>query len=288
MNSFRTPVTIVLTLAGMLTLLAGCGSTPPAKGSAGDAGATSPSAVQGSASAPSSQTTAPAQDPAKAGAGASGTGSAAGKPNAASGQGGAVQVVAKPDDIAVLVNKTYALPPNYKPADLVEPNIPFTFKEQSEKRMMRKEAAKALESLVAGAKKDGFSLAGVSAFRSESTQRVLFNNYAKADGEEAARKYSALPGHSEHETGLAIDLSGSDGKCQAQDCFGATKEADWLAKHASEYGFIIRYPKGKEDVTGYQYEPWHIRYVGVTLAKELTTKGLTLEEYLQNSVPVTK
>jgi D-alanyl-D-alanine carboxypeptidase len=198
------------------------------------------------------------------------------------------QVVAKPADIAVLVNKTYKLPDNFKPDDLVEPNIPFIFQGKSDKRLMRKEAAGALEKLVAAAKKDGVSIAGVSGYRSQATQKTLFENYAKKDGEEAARKYSAVPGHSEHQTGLAMDVSGSDGKCAASDCFAGTKEAKWLAEHSAEHGFIIRYPKGKEDVTGYQYEPWHLRYVGTKVAMEIAEKGVTLEEYMLNAIPVSK
>jgi zinc D-Ala-D-Ala carboxypeptidase len=193
------------------------------------------------------------------------------------------RVVSDANSISVLVNKHNALPDNYAPTDLVDPNVPFTFKEKNEKRKMRKEAAKALENLFAGAKKDGVLLAGVSAYRSEATQKVLFNNYAQKDGMEKAMLYSAVPGNSEHETGLAIDVSGASGKCAAEDCFGGTKEANWLEKHAWEYGFIVRYPKGKEAITGYQYEPWHIRYVGTEIAKEIQDKGLTLEEYIQST-----
>jgi D-alanyl-D-alanine carboxypeptidase len=198
-----------------------------------------------------------------------------------------LQVVAKPDSITVLVNKQFALPQGYKPNDLVYPNVPFTFKEKIEKRMMRKEAAQALEQLFAGAKKDGINLVGVSAYRSYATQTAVFSNYVKKDGETNARTYSALPGTSEHETGLAIDVAGSDGRCAAQDCFAGTKEAKWLDQHSAEYGFILRYIKGKESITGYQYEPWHIRYVGTKLAKELAKKGITLEEY-DHAVPVSK
>ncbi|MGO0062661.1 D-alanyl-D-alanine carboxypeptidase family protein [Brevibacillus fluminis] len=196
------------------------------------------------------------------------------------------EVDGDPDSLSILVNKQYKLPAHFKPADLVDPDVPFIFKGKSEKRLMRKEAAEALEKMFAGAKKDGIQLAGVSAYRSEATQRALFENYVKKDGEEAARKYSALPGTSEHETGLAIDVSGSTGACAAQDCFGDTKEAAWLAKHAAEYGFIIRYPQGKDAITGYQYEPWHLRYVGTQIAGEISEKHITLEEYL-NAVPAT-
>ncbi|MBY3619131.1 M15 family metallopeptidase [Acinetobacter sp. CUI P1] len=193
----------------------------------------------------------------------------------------------EPDSIAVMVNKEYGLPENYKPTDLVYPEVRFTFKEKIEKRMMRKEAAEALEKLFAGAEEDGIYLAGVSAYRSKETQTRLFNRYVEKDGEELARTYSAVPGYSEHQTGLAIDVSGSDGKCAAESCFGGTKEAEWLAQHATEYGYIIRFPEGKQDITGYKYEPWHIRYVGKDIAAYIADKGITLEEYY-DVVPVSK
>ncbi|WP_068778870.1 M15 family metallopeptidase [Paenibacillus sp. GM2] len=209
--------------------------------------------------------------------------------NTGSKNGGAGPDMAAASDVnsvAVLVNKEFALPDDYNPSDLVYPDVRFTFKEKIEKRMMRSEAAKALESLFDGAEKDGIYLAGVSAYRSHKTQTSLFNRYVARDGEEKAKTYSAVPGHSEHETGLAIDVSGSDGKCAAEDCFGGTKEAEWLAEHAPEYGFIIRYPEGKDSITGYKYEPWHIRFVGVDIASEIADRGITLEEYY-GSIPVT-
>ncbi|MCA0756155.1 M15 family metallopeptidase [Paenibacillus sp. N4] len=195
-------------------------------------------------------------------------------------------VVAQPESISVLVNKQNKLPEDYNPSDLVYPEVPFIFSEKAEKRMMRKEAAEALERMFAGAEKDGVALAGVSAYRSHSTQKTLFERYVKRDGLEKARTYSAYPGTSEHETGLAIDVTGGDGKCAADDCFAGTPEALWLAGHAHEYGFIIRYLKGKEEITGYQYEPWHLRYVGGDVAAEMAASGESLEEYY-NAVPVT-
>jgi D-alanyl-D-alanine carboxypeptidase len=212
------------------------------------------------------------------------------KTSAASGETGreeAVTVVADPDSITVLLNKHFALPKNYRPKDLTYPAVPFLNPKKSEKQLMRKEAAQALEKLFAAAKKDGITLMGVSAFRSYASQEVLFNYYVKQDGEEKARTYSALPGTSEHQTGLAIDVSGTDRKCAAADCFAGTREAAWLEQHAAEYGFIIRYPRGKEAITGYQYEPWHIRYVGKKIAEEIMGKKITLEEYL-HQVPVSK
>ncbi|WP_342563400.1 D-alanyl-D-alanine carboxypeptidase family protein [Paenibacillus sp. FSL R7-0345] len=207
------------------------------------------------------------------------------KPSGGSGSADAELTAAEPDSVTVMVNKQYKLPEGYKPADLVYPDVPFIFSEKIEKRMMRKTAAAALEKMFAGAKSDGVHLAGVSAYRSEKTQTTLFNNYVKRDGEEKARTYSAVPGHSEHQTGLAIDVSGSDGKCAAESCFGGTKEAGWLADHAAEYGFIIRYPEGKQSITGYKYEPWHIRYVGIDIAEDIVARGVTLEEYY-DAVPV--
>ncbi|OXM83306.1 M15 family metallopeptidase [Paenibacillus rigui] len=302
MMQWKTTVT-AFTLASSLLLFSACedskakpqaepaASAPPtqstaAAGTAGNA-AGSGAASQGAGSSAASGT--PSQAPAQAPASANGSAASGDKGKAATGTagGGAEQVVTNPESISVLVNKQFALPSSYEPKDLVYPNVPFTFKEQLEKRKMRKEAAQALEKLFDGAKKDGVSLAGVSAYRSYATQKTVYNNYVKKDGEEKARTYSAVPGHSEHETGLAIDVSGSDGKCAAEDCFGNTKEASWLAKHAAEYGFIIRYLKGKESITGYQYEPWHIRYVGTQAAKEIADKGITLEEYM-NAVPVVK
>ncbi|MED3994597.1 D-alanyl-D-alanine carboxypeptidase family protein [Peribacillus frigoritolerans] len=191
----------------------------------------------------------------------------------------AIQVVAKPESIPVLVNKKNKLPENYVPKDLVYTSIPFTFKEKTEKRKMRSEAAAAISKLFSVSKKQGVSLLGVSAYRSHATQVALFDSYVKRDGYAKAITYSALPGTSEHETGLAIDVTGGNGKCAAQDCFGGTKEAKWLQAHADDYGFIIRYPKGKESVTGYKYEPWHLRYVGKSIAQTIMSQGITLEEY---------
>ncbi|QJC53729.1 M15 family metallopeptidase [Paenibacillus albicereus] len=198
----------------------------------------------------------------------------------------AIEVTANAAMATALVNKQFRLPEGYVPQDLVYPDIPFTFSDKIDKRKLRKEAAEALEQLVDGAAKDGIKLAGVSGYRSESRQKTLYESYVKKDGVQAADKYSARPGHSEHQTGLAIDVSGIDGKCAAESCFGGTPEAEWLAKYATDYGFIIRYPEGKEDITGYKYEPWHIRYVGADLAAKLAESGDTLEEHYGGAVPV--
>lgn len=199
-------------------------------------------------------------------------------------------MVTNPSDIIAVVNKTRALPPDYAPdkSDLVEPNVPFTFKEKSEKKLMRTEAARALEKLFDQAAKEQIKLAGVSAYRSYASQKSIYNNNVKTQGEKLASQYSAKPGQSEHQTGLAIDVSSPSAKYALEEVFGTTPEGKWLAANAWKFGFILRYPKGKESITGYSYEPWHIRYVGIELAKEITEKGITLEEYFQDAVPVSK
>jgi D-alanyl-D-alanine carboxypeptidase len=196
-----------------------------------------------------------------------------------------IHIIAEPDSIPVLVNKQNKLPDTYSPKDLIYANIPFIVAGKTERTKMRSEAADAIKKLFEGAKKQGIYLLGVSAYRSHFVQTVLFNDYAKKDGYQNARTYSALPGTSEHETGLAIDIAGANGECAAQDCFEGTQEANWLQGHAADYGFIIRYPKGKDSITGYKYEPWHLRYVGKRLAKKIMSQGLTLEEYY-GTVPV--
>ncbi|WNR43408.1 M15 family metallopeptidase [Paenibacillus roseipurpureus] len=278
-------VSIAILMA--LFLVAGCGNksevTPSNSPSPTATVTASPSPIVNGGITPEATPTTPAAVTSKPSASPSASPAASTTPA----KNGAIQVVAKPESITVLVNKMNSLPSSYEPTDLVYPNIAFTFTEKIEKRKMRQVAATAIEKLFAGASKDGIQLAGVSAYRSYATQKAVFQSYVKKDGEEKAKTYSAVPGTSEHETGLAIDVTGSNGKCAAEDCFGGTKEALWLEKHAAEYGFIVRYPQGKAAITGYQYEPWHLRYVGLDVAKEIQSKNLTLEEYYQ-TVPVAK
>ena len=197
----------------------------------------------------------------------------------------AILVVAQPHSIPVLINKQNKLPDSYTPSDLVYTTIPFVFQEKNDKRKLRSEAASAIAKLFAEANQQGITLLGVSGYRSHATQVSLFNYYVNKDGYEKARTYSALPGTSEHESGLAIDVTGGNGKCPAQDCFASTPEAKWLQNNVAKYGFIIRYPNGKDSITGYKYEPWHLRYVGSAIATEIMSKGITLEEYY-HAIPV--
>lgn len=155
----------------------------------------------------------------------------------------------------LVVNKSYGLPETYAPG-------------------MNQTASAAFNDLAAAAAKEGLSIRFSSGYRSYKSQEELYNSYVARDGQTVADTYSARPGHSEHQTGLAIDVNTID------KSFIDTPEAKWLEKHAHEFGFIIRYPKGKENITGYQYEPWHIRFVGAQAAKKIYESGLCLEEYL--------
>lgn len=158
-------------------------------------------------------------------------------------------------DGILIVNKSYGLPESY------DPGLDATTKA-------------AFDQMKADAEKEGLNLYIGSDFRDYAYQVKIYNNYNDLYGWEMADTFSARPGYSEHQTGLTIDCNTID------DAFGETEEAKWLAAHCADYGFIIRFPDGKEDITGYQYEPWHIRYVGVDTAKEIMSQGLTLEEYL--------
>ena len=155
----------------------------------------------------------------------------------------------------LLVNKTHPLPVNYGNG-------------------LDNTALNAFYALQAGAKEAGYNIPIISGFRSYSLQKDLYNRYVARDGQALADTYSARPGHSEHQTGLALDVGALDNN------YGNTNAGKWLNANCAQYGFILRYPKGKEHITGYQYEPWHIRYVGKDVAVAIMGSGLTLEEYL--------
>ncbi len=195
-------------------------------------------------------------------------------------------VVTNPLDVQVLVNKQRSLAADFIPSDLVEVNIPFSFKGQSDRKMMRKEAAQALENLIAAAAQEGIRLFGISGYRSYQTQVSVYNNNVKTQGEAEASRVSARPGHSEHQTGLAMDLSSASNQYALTTSFANTPEGKWLAQHASTFGFIIRYPRDKENLTGYSFEPWHIRYVGNPLAEEISNHQLTFEQFYEKAQAV--
>lgn len=159
-------------------------------------------------------------------------------------------------DGIIIANKSYPLPSSYNPG--LSPTAKIAF-----------------DNLVGGARSAGYNIYLVSGFRSYSSQYSIYNNYVARDGRALADTYSARPGYSEHQTGLAIDVNNLVRE------FGNYPEGKWLANNCQHYGFIIRYPNGKDNITGYMYEPWHIRYVGKELAEKLYNNGnwITLEEY---------
>ncbi|MFO0882549.1 MAG: M15 family metallopeptidase [Candidatus Saccharimonadales bacterium] len=186
-----------------------------------------------------------------------------------------------PTSIWVIASKKYPLPKGYQPTDLIVPSVAMTTQKTGEERTLRKIIAPDLEAMFAAAKTAGISIYVSSGYRSESTQAMYYNGYVARDGVEAANRYSAKPGTSEHQTGLAMDISATNEKCHLEQCFASTPEGTWLAQNSYKYGFIIRYQDGKEPITGYQYEPWHIRYVGKVLAQIVHDKNQTLEEYFK-------
>ncbi|WP_242224767.1 D-alanyl-D-alanine carboxypeptidase family protein [Bacillus cereus group sp. BfR-BA-01380] len=194
---------------------------------------------------------------------------------------GGLAVVNNPDSTLVLVNKKRRLPDLYEPQDLVIPQVRFLYEGDNEKKKMRKEAALALERMFQQAKREKVFLFAVSAFRSFERQKALNTMYKKQDGEAKTAMSSAIPGTSEHQTGLAVDITSQSAKFQLEPSFGETKEGKWLAENAHKFGFIIRYEKEKEEVTGYMYEPWHVRYVGNPYATYLHENQLTLEEAIK-------
>jgi D-alanyl-D-alanine carboxypeptidase len=163
----------------------------------------------------------------------------------------------------LVANKRYPLPSTYAPEE-------------------SKEAREAFNKMAAAAKLDGFELVAFSTYRSFERQETLYNQYVEKDGQAEADRYSARPGYSEHQSGLAFDIGERNFEQHwASATFGETPAGKWVASHAHEYGFILRYPVGKEKITGYMHESWHFRYVGVGPATDMYTSKKTLEEYLE-------
>ena len=179
----------------------------------------------------------------------------------------------------VVVNKQRALPTGYAPSYLVSPVVPLSGAKGSENMLVSGTMSDSLKRLVDGAKQAGYNLTLVSGYRSYNTQIAVYGREVKNGGVAGADRVSARPGHSEHQTGFAADLGATSGKCTLDACFGTTLEGQWLAAHAHDYGFIIRYPLGKQPIVGYAYEPWHVRFVGTELSNELFKTGQTMEEF---------
>ncbi|MBM7540084.1 M15 family metallopeptidase [Amphibacillus cookii] len=188
-------------------------------------------------------------------------------------------VVDNPDSIEVYVNKQRRLPEGYEPDDLVEPDVEHLSQQGVNRRLLRQEAAEALELLFEQADEQGIDLVAVSGYRSYERQKTIYQSNVANKGQEEADRFSAQPGTSEHQTGLAMDVSAASVSFLLDQAFDQTDEGSWLVEHAHQFGFVIRYPEGKTDITGYEFEPWHLRYLGEELATHLYEEDLTLEEY---------
>lgn len=175
--------------------------------------------------------------------------------------------------LAVVTKQHPVQPLDYAPEDLVTwPDTNF---------QMRAEVADQLGLMFTAAREDGLAYRVVSGYRSYDTQAGTYDYWARQSSNASADAVSARPGHSEHQTGLAVDLDNTTGECYLKACFGATEEGRWIAEHAHEFGFVISYPEGAREVTGYAYEPWHIRYVGPQVAGDMHRRGyLLISTYL--------
>lgn len=178
-------------------------------------------------------------------------------------------LVSQPDSLTVLVNKYHALPQDYVPK-LEALGYPYGT------GSLRPEAAAAFRAMADAARKDGISLQSVSAYRSYERQESIYARYLSQDTQASVDSYSARPGYSEHQTALALDINTASLSAH----FENTPAYAWLVEHCAEYGFILRYPQGKEDITGYRFEPWHYRYVGTEAAQACMSQNITFEEYL--------
>ena len=206
----------------------------------------------------------------------------------------------KEEDRLLLVNKQHNIDKASIPNDLTIPRVMFAVEKEDGKgttlcfyqgdfgkiqgkdgkRYLKKEVARALEKLFIRGMEEGQYFAMISGYRSYERQREIYEQSVKKNGLFHAERYSARPGCSEHQTGLAVDISCETIRYQLEEVFELTKEYQWLTKNCWKEGFIIRYPKGKESITGYSFEPWHLRYVGREEAEIIMRCQMTLEEFL--------
>ena len=175
-------------------------------------------------------------------------------------------------DPGFLVNKYYSLPEKYAPKDIVDVSTTYAYG----KLKLRKDAYEAFKEMFNAAKKDDITIILNSGYRTYEEQKSVYDEYKNTKGEEFADGIAARPDFSEHQTGLALDIItyGATGKT-----FDTTDAFKWLINNADKYGFILRYPKDKENITGYSYESWHFRYLGKDLASKVKQSGLTFDEY---------
>jgi D-alanyl-D-alanine carboxypeptidase len=262
-------------LAACVVLSAGCSPEPdglpsPAAGIPPPAAGTVPP----SPAAPSEGTTPPSEGTAPAPVPVTPAGPA---PSAAA--PGGQHSLSDPASPWVVVNKHRPLSPaDYVPADLVRPAVRLAV--SGEAALLNSTTAAAAEQLFGAAAADGVVLTLASGYRSFATQTVTYGGYVNTRGQAEADTASARPGYSEHQTGWAFDIGDGGGACSFQPCFAEQPAALWARTNAHRFGFVVRYPSTFQETTGYYYEPWHLRYIGVEAATDMANRGIaTLEEY---------
>ncbi|AMB41231.1 D-alanyl-D-alanine carboxypeptidase family protein [Paenarthrobacter ureafaciens] len=238
----------------------------------------SPAAADAPTGTPSAAATTPAPEVTPAAAATSTPTSAASSPSP-SGAAATQYSLTDPASPWVVVNKHRPLnPQNYVPADLVQPAVRLAV--SGEASLLNTTTAAAAEKMFGAAAAEGVIMALASGYRSYSTQVATYNGYVAGSGQAAADRASARPGFSEHQTGWSFDISDGGGACSFQPCFAEQPAAVWAKANAYKFGFVVRYPWMFHEITGYFYESWHLRYIGVEAATAMATGGIaTLEEY---------